>query len=110
MLSYRLQNKLNDADCNVKLINFALTFIQELLIYLLFGYHIIIKKVFTAGDFLVVFHAMNTFKAGCSGIIDVIIPPIEGYSVYRHSTIKFYRKPTVEKSNVLSFDFPCGEM
>ena len=70
---YRLQNKIIDSDRNVKLINFALTSIQELLIYLILGFNIIITKVFSVGDFSVVFNAMNTFKSGCSGIIDGII-------------------------------------
>ncbi len=70
---YQLQNRLIDSDRNVKLINFALTSVQELLIYLLLGFHIIVKKVFTVGDFSVVFNAMNAFKSGCSGIIDGFI-------------------------------------
>lgn len=70
---YDLQNKIVDSDRNVKLINFVLTSIQELLIYLILGYNIIIRKVFTVGDFSVVFNAMNAFKSGCSGIIDGVI-------------------------------------
>ncbi len=70
---YQLQNKIVDADRNVKLLNFMLTSIQELLIYLILGFNIIITKTFTVGDFTVVFNAMNTFKTGCSGIIDGII-------------------------------------
>lgn len=70
---YRLQNRLVDSDRNVKVINFVLTSIQEFLIYLILGFNIIIKNTFTVGDFSVVFNAMNTFKSGCSGIIDGII-------------------------------------
>lgn len=70
---YQLQNKIVDSDRNVKLINYILSSLQELLIYLILGFNIIIKKIFTVGDFSVVFNAMSAFKSGCSGIIDGII-------------------------------------
>jgi len=70
---YKLQNKIVDSERNVKLINTLLTSVQELLIYLILGFNILVVKIFTVGDFSLVFNAMDAFKSGCSGIIDGLI-------------------------------------
>lgn len=70
---YRLQNKIIDSERNVKLMNTLLTSVQELLIYLILGFNILVAKIFTVGDFSLVFNAMDAFKSGCSGIIDGLI-------------------------------------
>ena len=90
---YQLQNKIVDADRNVKLLNFVLTAIQELLIYLILGFNIIVTKVFTVGDFSVVFNAMNTFKTGCSGIIDGMIE-ISNRGEYFKQYLDFIKIPS----------------
>lgn len=70
---YRLQNKIIDSERNVKLMNTLLTSVQELFIYLILGFNILVARVFTVGDFSLVFNAMDAFKSGCSGIIDGLI-------------------------------------
>lgn len=70
---YRLQNQIVDAQRNVKLIHIALTCLQEFLIYLILGFHIIVAGIFTVGDFSLVFYAMDTFRSGCGGMIDGLI-------------------------------------
>lgn len=59
---YRLQDKIVNSERNVKLINVVLTCVQELLIYFILGYNILVRRIFTVGDFSVVFNAMNAFK------------------------------------------------
>ncbi len=91
---YHLQNKIIDSDRNVKLINYVLTSVQELLIYLLLGFNIIVTKIFTVGDFSVVFNAMNVFKSGCSGIIDGIME-ISNRGEYFKQYLEFINTPSV---------------
>ena len=94
---YQLQNRMADTERNVKLINDVLTALQELLIYLILGFNIIVTKIFTVGDFSVVFNAMSTFKAGCSGIIDGIIE-ISSRGEYFKQYLDFINIPSTFRS------------
>lgn len=90
---YKLQNRIIDSERNVKLINIVLTSIQELLVYFMLGYQIIVKKIFTVGDFSIVFNAMNAFKSGCSGIIDGFIE-IQNRGEYFEQYLSFINLPS----------------
>jgi len=91
---YKLQNRIIDSERNVKLINIVLTSIQELLVYFMLGYQIIVKKIFTVGNFSIVFNAMNAFKSGCSGIIDGFIE-IQNRGEYFEQYLSFINLPVI---------------
>ncbi len=90
---YRLQDKIVNSERNVKLINVVLTCVQELLIYFILGYNILVRRIFTVGDFSVVFNAMNAFKSGCSGIIDGLIE-IQNRGEYFGQYLDFLNTPS----------------
>lgn len=90
---YQLQNKIVDSERNVKLMNIVLTCVQELLMYLILGYNMIVKKVFTVGDFSLVFSAMEAFKSGCGGLIDGLIE-IGSRGEYFRKYLDFIRIPS----------------
>lgn len=94
---YRLQNRIVDSERNVKLINIILTSVQELLIYLILGFNIIVSQIFTVGDFSLVFNAMDAFKSGCSGIIDGLIE-ISNRGEYFKKYLDFINIPSTFRS------------
>ena len=94
---YRLQNRIVDSERNVKLINIVLTAVQELLIYLILGFNIIVSQIFTVGDFSLVFNAMDAFKSGCSGIIDGLIE-ISNRGEYFKKYLDFINIPSTFRS------------
>lgn len=70
---HNLLSKIIDAKGKVKQTNNVLSFIQEVIIYLILGYQILVLKILTVGDFSMLYAAVSTFKTSCGGIIDGVV-------------------------------------